>query len=65
MVLESYKKVKSNKRSGGVEGKNLESYPENLLSNLYKLWNRLTSGSYYSKAVLELEITKKNGSMRK
>ena len=65
MVLESYKKVKSNKGSGGVEGKNLESYSEDLSSNLYKLWNRITSGSYYPQAVLEVEITKKNGSKRK
>ena len=65
MVLESYRKVTSKKESGRVDEKNLESYPENLSCNLYKLWNRLTSGSYYSKAVLELEITKKNGSKRK
>jgi len=57
--------VTSKKGSGGVEGKNLESYPENLSSNLYKLWNRLTSGSYYPQAVLEVEIPKKDGSKRK
>ena len=65
MVWESYKKVKSKKGSGGVDGKNLESYSEDLSSNLYKLWNRLTSGSYYPQAVLEVEIPKKDGSKRK
>jgi len=65
MVWESYKKVKSKKGSGGVDGKNLEIYSEDLSSNLYKLWNRLTSGSYYPQAVLEVEIPKKDGSKRK
>ena len=61
MVWDSYKKVKSNKGSGGVDGKSLANYSENLSSNLYKLWNRLTSGSYYPQAVLEVEILKKDG----
>ena len=65
MVWESYKKVKSNKGSGGIDGKNLKIYSEDLSSNLYKLWNRLTSGSYYPQAVLEVEIPKKDGSKRK
>lgn len=65
MVWESYKKVKSKKGSGGVDGKDLKSYSENLSSNLYRLWNRLTSGSYYPKAVLQVEIPKKDGSKRK
>ena len=65
MVWKSYKKVKSKKGSGGVDGKSLSSYSENLSGNLYKLWNRLTSGSYYPQAVLEVEIPKKDGSKRK
>ena len=65
MVWESYKKVKRNKGSGGVDGISLINYSENLSGNLYKLWNRLTSGSYYPQAVLEVEIPKKDGSKRK
>jgi group II intron reverse transcriptase/maturase len=65
MVWESYKKVKSNKGSGGVDRISLTNYSENLSKNLYKLWNRLTSGSYYPQAVLEVEIPKKDGSKRK
>jgi len=61
MVWESYKKVKSNKGSGGVDGISLVIYSENLSGNLYKLWNRLTSGSYYPQAVLQVEILKKDG----
>jgi len=53
--------VKSNKGSGGVDGLSLKDYSENLSSNLYELWNRLTSGSYYPQAVLEVEILKKDG----
>lgn len=65
MVWSSYKKVKSNKGSGGVDGMSLATYSDNLSSNLYKLWNRLTSGSYYPQAVLQVEIPKKDGSKRK
>lgn len=65
MVWESYKRVKSKKGSGGVDGMSLSNYSEDLSSNLYKLWNRLTSGSYYPQAVLEVEIPKKDGSKRK
>jgi len=65
MVWESYKKVKSNKGSGGVDGLSLKLYSENLSANLYKLWNRLTSGSYYPKAVKEVEIPKRDGRKRK
>jgi len=65
MVWESYKKVKSKKGSGGIDGLSLKDYSENLSSNLYKLWNRLTSGSYYPKAVKEVEIPKRDGSKRK
>ena len=61
MVWESYKKVKSKKGSGGVDGLSLKSYSENLSSNLYKLWNRLTSGSYYPKVVKEVEIPNEMG----
>ena len=64
-VWEWYKKLKSNKGNGRVDGVNLESYSENPSRNLYKLWNRLTSGSYYPKAVMEVEISKRDGSKRK
>ena len=65
MVWQAYKKVRKNKGSGGVDGKSLKSYLENLEDNLYKLWNRLTSGSYFPKAVKQVAIPKKDGSQRK
>ncbi len=65
MVWQAYKKVRKNKGSGGVDGKSLKTYSENLKDNLYKLWNRLTSGSYFPKAVKQVSIPKKDGSQRK
>ncbi len=64
MVWESYKKVKRNKGSGGVDGVSLKTYEEDLSNNLYKLWNRLASGSYFPQAVREKAIPKKDGKMR-
>ena len=64
MVWHAYKKVRKNKGSGGVDGKTLKSYSENLENNLYKLWNRLTSGSYFPQAVKQVSIPKRDGSKR-
>ena len=65
MVWEAYQKVKKNKGSGGVDNQSLTDYEKDLSNNLYKLWNRLTSGSYFPSAVLEKEIPKKDGRTRK
>ena len=54
MVLEAYKKVRDNGGSAGVDQQDLESYAKNLQRNLYKLWNRLTSGSYFPSPVREV-----------
>jgi retron-type reverse transcriptase len=43
MVKEAYRKVKSNQGSSGVDKESLNEFEENLLDNLYKLWNRLSS----------------------
>jgi retron-type reverse transcriptase len=47
MVLKAYHKVKENKGSGGIDNMTWEELDKNLSKNLYKLWNRLTSGSYF------------------
>jgi len=65
MVWKAYKKVKSNKGGAGVDKVSIAQYEENLSGNLYKLWNRLASGSYFPPAVREHEIKKDNGKMRK
>lgn len=64
MVLDAYKKVKSNKGSAGVDGHNLQDFKKNLFGNLYKIWNRMTSGSYFPHVVKEVHIAKKTGGSR-
>lgn len=64
-VWEAYKKVKTNRGSAGVDRVSLEDYEVKLEDNLYKLWNRMASGSYYPPPVLEVEIPKKDGRIRK
>lgn len=64
MVLDAYKKVKSNKGSAGVDGQSLQEFRENLSGNLYKIWNRMTSGSYFPPVVKEVRIPKKTGGSR-
>ncbi len=64
MVWEAYKQVKSNKGGAGVDGLSIVKYEENLSDNLYKLWNRLASGSYFPPAVRQKAIPKGNGKTR-
>jgi len=65
MVLQAYKKVRANKGSGGVDAMDWEWLDNNLTTELYKLWNRLTSGSYFPMPVKEVPIKKKGGGERK
>ncbi len=65
MVLQAYKKVRANKGSGGVDDMDWEWLENNLKTELYKLWNRLTSGSYFPMPVREVSIKKKGGGERK
>lgn len=65
VVWTAYEKVKANKGSAGVDGIDFKEYEENLKNNLYKLWNRMSSGSYFPKPVKAVEIPKKNGGTRK
>jgi RNA-directed DNA polymerase len=63
-VLKAYKLVKANKGAGGVDGVDFDAYESNLDDNLYKLWNRMSSGSYFPNKVRGVEIPKKNGKKR-
>jgi group II intron reverse transcriptase/maturase len=63
-VWEAYKRVKANKGAAGVDGQTIEAFEEDLEGNLYKLWNRLASGSYFPSPVLRVEIPKGDGRMR-
>jgi len=65
MVREAYRKVRSNKGSAGVDEVSLQKFNENLSGNLYKIWNRMASGSYFPQPVKEVIIPKANGGERK
>jgi RNA-directed DNA polymerase len=65
MVWEAYKKVKANNGSAGVDEIDMVEYDANRSKHLYKLWNRMASGSYFPPPVKEVEISKKDGGIRK
>jgi group II intron reverse transcriptase/maturase len=64
MVLDAYREIKSNGQAAGVDGLTIAGYAENLNANLYKLWNRLTSGSYFPQLTREKCIPKNGGGLR-
>ena len=64
MVWEAYKKVKSKGGSAGIDEQSLENYAVKLPENLYKLWNRMSSGSYFPLPVKEVKIPKSSGGSR-
>jgi RNA-directed DNA polymerase len=63
-VWEAWRRVKANKGAAGVDGEAIEEFERDLKGNLYKLWNRLSSGSYMPPPVRAVEIPKKDGSSR-
>ena len=64
LVWEAYKRVEANKGGAGVDCESLEEFDKKLSKNLYKIWNRLSSGSYFPPAVKGIEIPKKQGGTR-
>ena len=64
LIYEAYKKVKSNRGSAGIDGVSMEEFDNDLSNNLYRLWNRMSSGSYMPKSVKLVEIPKPNGGKR-
>jgi RNA-directed DNA polymerase len=63
-VLEAYWHVKANRGAAGIDDESIEMFEADLSRNLYKLWNRMTSGSYFPPPVRQVEIPKKNGGVR-
>ena len=61
MVWQAYKKVKANKGSAGVDSVSMEEFDADRSKHLYKLWNRMASGSYFPPPVKEVEILKRDG----
>ena len=63
-VWEAFKRVKANHGAAGVDGQSIADLEANLAGNLYKLWNRMSSGSYFPPPVRRVDIPKANGGTR-
>jgi len=63
-VWEAYKRVRANQGAAGVDGQMISDFEADLENNLYKLWNRLSSGSYFPPPVRRVDIPKSDGRMR-
>jgi RNA-directed DNA polymerase len=63
-VYEAFLRVKANKGSAGIDEESIAEFEMNLKDNLYKLWNRMSSGSYFPPAVKAVDIPKKAGGIR-
>jgi RNA-directed DNA polymerase len=61
LVWEAYKQVKANKGAAGVDGQSIEDFEKDLRNNLYKIWNRMSSGTYFPPPVRAVEIPKPHG----
>jgi group II intron reverse transcriptase/maturase len=64
LVYEAYLEVRSKEGAGGVDGVTIEQFEKDLKGNLYKVWNRLSSGTYFPPPVRAVTIPKKNGGER-
>ncbi len=64
LVWQAYLEVKSNGGAAGVDKESIEAFEQNLKNNLYRIWNRLSSGSYFPPAVKAVPIRKKSGGTR-
>ncbi len=64
LVLESWKRVKANKGSCGIDDESISEFSEDYKNNLYKIWNRMSSGSYFPPPVKTVGIPKKSGGVR-
>lgn len=63
-VWDAYQKVKANRGAAGIDEETIVMYEQNLSKNLYKLWNRMSSGSYIPPPVKQVEIPKASGGTR-
>ena len=57
-VWEAYKQVKANRGAAGVDGQSIEDFDRDLSKNLYRIWNRMGSGSYFPPPVRRVDIPK-------
>ena len=61
LVWEAYRRVRANKGAPGVDGQDLDEFEADLQGNLYRIWNRMSSGSYFPPAVRAVQIPKPHG----
>ena len=61
LVWEAYKRVKAKKGAAGVDGQSIADFEEDLRNNLYRIWNRMSSGTYFPPPVKAVEIPKPHG----
>ena len=64
LVMQAYKLIKANAGAAGVDRQSLENFEKDLKNNLYKIWNKLSSGSYFPPPVKAVVIQKKQGGER-
>jgi group II intron reverse transcriptase/maturase len=64
LVWDAYQRVKANRGAAGVDGESLAAFETDVANNLYRVWNRMSSGSYFPPPVRLVEIPKDNGGMR-
>ena len=65
IVWEAYERVKANKGAAGVDSESIEAFEKDLKNNLYKIWNRMSSGTYFPPPVRTVTIPKKDGGERR
>ena len=63
-VWEAYQRVKANKGAAGIDEQSITEFEKDLKDNLYKLWNRMSSGSYFPPPVRTVKIPKASGGER-
>lgn len=63
-VYNAYRKVKANKGVAGVDGQSIAEFEVNLKDKLYRIWNRMSSGTYFPPSVRRVEIPKDDGKTR-
>ena len=64
VVWDAYERVKANQGAAGVDGESIADFEADLKGNLYKLWNRMSSGTYFPPPVRAVEIPKKGKGVR-
>lgn len=64
-IWEAYQRVKANRGAAGIDDETIAMFEQDLSKNLYKLWNRMSSGSYFPPPVKQVEIPKATGGIRK